>query len=68
MDERNIAEQRTGVQHEQQQHRAGRSWAIDHVVCGGGNCTAQGPCYYEEVCASLKAGGVHAVCVCPDTE
>ena len=37
-------------------------YAIDHVVTTGGNCTAQGPCWYEEVCPTEKAGGVHAVC------
>ena len=37
------------------------AWAIDHVVCGGGNCTAQGPCYYGEVSPTLKSAGVHAV-------
>ena len=37
------------------------AFAIDHVVCGGGNCTAQGPCYYEEISPTLKAGEVHGV-------
>lgn len=37
-------------------------YAIDHVVTGGGNCTAQGKCWYEEVRPTLKSGGVHAVC------
>lgn len=37
------------------------TYAIDHVVCGGGNCTAQGPCYYEEISPTLKAGGIHGV-------
>ena len=37
------------------------TYAIDHVVCCGGNCTAQGKCWYEEVCPTLKRGGVHAV-------
>ena len=37
-------------------------YAIDHVVTGGGNCTAQGKCWYEEVAPTLKSGGVHAVC------
>ena len=36
-------------------------YAIDHVVTGGGNCTAQGKCWYEEVCPTLKSAGVHAV-------
>ena len=31
-------------------------YAIDHVVTTGGNCTAQGPCWYEEVCPTEKAG------------
>ena len=30
----------------------------------GGNCTAQGPCVYEDVEATLKAGGPHAVGIC----
>lgn len=38
-----------------------KAFAIDHVICGGGTCTAQGPCVYEEVCPTLKAAGVHAV-------
>lgn len=33
------------------------SYGIDHVVTSGGNCTAQGPCYYEERCPTMKAGG-----------
>lgn len=37
------------------------AFGIDHVITGGGNCTAKGPCVYEEVQATLKAGGVHAV-------
>ena len=37
-------------------------YAIDHVVTGGGNCTAQGKCWYEEVSPTLKSAGVHAVC------
>lgn len=36
-------------------------YAIDHVITSGGNCTAQGPCVYENVCPTEKAGGVHAV-------
>lgn len=39
-------------------------WGIDHVVTTGGNCTAQGPCVYEDVEATLKAGGPHAVGIC----
>lgn len=38
-----------------------KAYAIDHVICGGGNCTAQGPCIYDEVCPTLKAAGTHAV-------
>lgn len=38
-------------------------YGVDHVVCGGGNCTAQGRCYYEEKCPTLKAGGVHGVAI-----
>ena len=37
-------------------------YAIDHVVTTGGNCTAQGPCWYENICPTEKASGVHAVC------
>ena len=37
-------------------------YAIDHVVTTGGNCTAQGPCYYENICPTEKASGVHAIC------
>ena len=40
-------------------------YAIDHVVTGGGNCTAQGKCWYEEVSPTLKSAGVHAVCYTP---
>jgi DNA (cytosine-5)-methyltransferase 1 len=39
-----------------------RAYGIDHVITTGGNCTAQGPCVYDGVQATLKAGGVHAVC------
>ena len=39
----------------------GTVYGIDHVITTGGNCTAQGPCYYEEVEATLKAAGPHAV-------
>lgn len=38
------------------------AYAIDHVVTTGGNCTAQGPCYYKDICPTEKASGVHAVC------
>ena len=37
-------------------------YGIDHAITTGGNCTAQGPCVYEDVEGTLKAGGVHAVC------
>jgi len=37
-------------------------YAIDHVVTTGGNCTAQGPCWYADICPTEKASGVHAVC------
>jgi hypothetical protein len=30
-------------------------------VTTGGNCTAQGPCYYHEICPTLKACGAHSV-------
>ena len=29
----------------------------------GGNCTAQGKCWYEEVSPTLKSAGVHAVAI-----
>ena len=38
-------------------------YGIDHVITTGGNCTAQGPCYYKEKCPTLKAAGTHAVCL-----
>ena len=38
-------------------------YAIDHVITTGGNCTAQGPCYYEGIMPTLKASGVHGVCI-----
>lgn len=37
-------------------------YAIDHVVTTGGNCTAQGPCFYKDICPTEKASGVHAIC------
>jgi DNA (cytosine-5)-methyltransferase 1 len=36
-------------------------YGIDHVITTGGNCTAQGDCVYDNIQATLKAGGVHAV-------
>ena len=36
-------------------------YGIDHAITTGGNCTAQGPCVYDDVEATLKATGVHAV-------
>ena len=36
-------------------------YGIDHVITTGGNCTAQGSCVYEDIQATLKAGGTHAV-------
>lgn len=41
--------------------REGTIFAIDHAITTGGNCTAQGSCVYENVQATLKASGVHAV-------
>ena len=41
-------------------------YGIDHVITTGGNCTAQGSCVYEDVQATLKAGGTHAVCYSVD--
>lgn len=39
-----------------------KAWGIDHAIPTGGNCTAQGPCVYEDIQATLKASGTHAVC------
>jgi DNA (cytosine-5)-methyltransferase 1 len=39
-----------------------KAYGIDHVITTGGNCTAQGPCVYEDIEATLKASGTHAVC------
>ena len=44
----------------------GVCYAIDHVVTTGGNCTAQGPCYYRQTCPTLKAAGSHGVCYALD--
>lgn len=41
--------------------KQGVSYALDHVITTGGNCTAEGPCYYEEICPTMKAAGAHAV-------
>ena len=43
-------------------------YAIDHVVTTGGNCTAQGPCWYKDICPTEKASGVHAVCYAIDQQ
>lgn len=37
------------------------AYGIDHAITTGGNCTAQGPCVYEDIQATLKASGVHGV-------
>lgn len=36
-------------------------YGIDHAITTGGNCTAQGPCIYEDIQATLKAYGPHSV-------
>lgn len=36
-------------------------YGIDHAITTGGNCTAQGPCIYEDIQATLKASGPHSV-------
>lgn len=41
------------------------AYGIDHVITTGGNCTAQGPCVYEEIQATLKASGAHSVAYDP---
>lgn len=38
------------------------AYAVDHVITTGGNCTAQGPCWYKDICPTEKASGAHAVC------
>ena len=38
-----------------------KCYGIDHAITTGGNCTAQGKCVYEDIQATLKASGVHAV-------
>lgn len=37
------------------------AYGIDRAITTGGNCTAQGPCVYENVCGTMKYSGVHAV-------
>ena len=37
------------------------AYGIDHAITTGGNCTAQGPCVYKDIQATLKASGPHAV-------
>lgn len=44
----------------------GGVYALDHVILGGGNCTAQGPCWYKDICPTEKAAGAHAVVYCVD--
>jgi DNA (cytosine-5)-methyltransferase 1 len=39
-----------------------KAYGIDHAITTGGNCTAQGSCVYEDIQATLKASGPHAVC------
>ena len=39
------------------------AYALDHVITTGGECTAQGPCVYEEICPTMKAAGPHAVAI-----
>jgi DNA (cytosine-5)-methyltransferase 1 len=38
-----------------------KCYGIDAAITTGGNCTAQGSCVYEDIQATLKAGGVHGV-------
>ena len=45
----------------QNENENATAWAFDHVITTGGGCTAQGPCYYREICPTLKSGGPHAV-------
>lgn len=45
-----------------EQHRSTRRLLCHRPRCNrGGNCTAQGKCWYEQVCPTLKGAGVHAV-------
>ena len=32
-----------------------KCYGIDHAITTGGNCTAQGPCVYEDKCGTLRA-------------
>ena len=45
-----------------------KCYSIDHAITTGGNCTAQGPCVYEDIQATLKASGTHAVCYAIDQQ
>ena len=38
-----------------------KAYGIDHVITTGGYCTAEGPCIYPEIEATLKAAGTHSV-------
>ena len=37
-------------------------YGIDAAIMSGGNCTAQGPCHYKNIQATLKAAAPHGVC------
>ena len=50
-----------------EQVKEDKVYALDHVITTGANCTAQGPCVYEDICPTEKAGGVHAVCYAIDS-
>lgn len=34
-----------------------KSYAIDAAICSGGNSTAQGKCWYDDISPTLNAGG-----------
>lgn len=45
-----------------------KCYGIDAAVMTGGNCTAQGPCYYKDISATLKASAPHGVCTAGEAE
>lgn len=60
---RNMGEQAGAITAESGMHNTNYlCYALDHVITTGGGCSAQGPCVYENLCPTEKAGGVHAVC------
>ena len=45
-----------------------RMWHKIPYKIWAGNCTAQGPCYYKDVCPTLKAAGPHSVAIIKDED